>query len=514
MRRAVPVILATVGGLALMANFHTHPADVVVGTVPGTARAATAAPPRQLLLHHRAEPAGRRQRVRSGTEPERCEHSVDRRRRRRARPPRPVRRRQPASRTSTVPSSPPRYGDVQVRGHGQRPHSSSTCKALQLPSDRSRSARISQNAGPRAAQRGAPGAERQHRPRLGGQLHQRGLRRLPAGRARPGEPLTGTTRPPGLRTEAMWGTVIGVDVRDPVEPALIDDVFAWFRRVDDLFSTWRADSEISRLAAGDITRRRPAPTSATSSTCATTCRGTAAVRSTSPSAPTHEWRPRRGSAPSIPQGWSRAGRSIVPRDCSERPAPATSRSTPAATSSSAGRPRPGGEWQVGIQHPWRRDRVAAVVAGIDLGVATSGRYERGEHIIDPRTGRHPDGPDGRDRHRRGAVAGRRVRHGRRRPRRRCAGLAGERRRHRGPRHHRHPSRPGHQRLRPPPTLLTVHLRRRPGSATWSPTGLDPSNEIDLWWTEWRRVRRDHGGGVPRARRRPAALGVAQCAVGQ
>ncbi|MHB8670037.1 MAG: FAD:protein FMN transferase, partial [Acidimicrobiales bacterium] len=32
------------------------------------------------------------------------------------------------------------------------------------------------------------------------------------------------------------------------------------------------------------------------------------------------------------------------------------------------------------------DKVAAVVAVSDLGVATSGRYERGDHVIDPRTG--------------------------------------------------------------------------------------------------------------------------------
>ena len=43
-------------------------------------------------------------------------------------------------------------------------------------------------------------------------------------------------------------------------------------------------------------------------------------------------------------------------------------------------------WRVGIQHPWERDRVAAVVAVGDRAVATSGRYERGDHVIDPRSG--------------------------------------------------------------------------------------------------------------------------------
>jgi thiamine biosynthesis lipoprotein len=45
-----------------------------------------------------------------------------------------------------------------------------------------------------------------------------------------------------------------------------------------------------------------------------------------------------------------------------------------------------GSWRVGIQHPWERDKVAAVVDASDCGVATSGRYERGDHVIDPRTG--------------------------------------------------------------------------------------------------------------------------------
>ena len=53
----------------------------------------------------------------------------------------------------------------------------------------------------------------------------------------------------------------------------------------------------------------------------------------------------------------------------------------------AGRPDPDTLWHIGIQHPWQRDKVAMVLAVTDVGVATSGRYERGDHIIDPRTGR-------------------------------------------------------------------------------------------------------------------------------
>jgi thiamine biosynthesis lipoprotein len=36
-------------------------------------------------------------------------------------------------------------------------------------------------------------------------------------------------------------------------------------------------------------------------------------------------------------------------------------------------------------------RLAAVLEGGDLAVATSGEYERGRHVVDPHTGRPPEG---------------------------------------------------------------------------------------------------------------------------
>jgi thiamine biosynthesis lipoprotein len=76
-----------------------------------------------------------------------------------------------------------------------------------------------------------------------------------------------------------------------------------------------------------------------------------------------------------------------------------------------GSPADGHRWRVGIRHPWRADALACVIevgqdpvteerglepAGGSGGspprasiaaVATSGRYERGTHLIDPATGR-------------------------------------------------------------------------------------------------------------------------------
>ena len=41
---------------------------------------------------------------------------------------------------------------------------------------------------------------------------------------------------------------------------------------------------------------------------------------------------------------------------------------------------PGEPWRIGIRHPVARDQVFRVVEGEDLAVATSGTYEKGDHI--------------------------------------------------------------------------------------------------------------------------------------
>lgn len=47
----------------------------------------------------------------------------------------------------------------------------------------------------------------------------------------------------------------------------------------------------------------------------------------------------------------------------------------------AGREREGQGWQVGLQHPEEQSAVTDVLIVEDLAVATSGVYERGEHIV-------------------------------------------------------------------------------------------------------------------------------------
>ena len=60
-----------------------------------------------------------------------------------------------------------------------------------------------------------------------------------------------------IEVRHIMGMPIEIDVRDEgidVEPA-----FAWLRRADELFSTYRADSEISRLGRGELLLSECAP---------------------------------------------------------------------------------------------------------------------------------------------------------------------------------------------------------------------------------------------------------------
>jgi len=52
----------------------------------------------------------------------------------------------------------------------------------------------------------------------------------------------------------------------------------------------------------------------------------------------------------------------------------------------AGSPDGRSRWRIGVQHPDERLALLAVLE-VEAAIATSGTYERGPHLIDPRTGR-------------------------------------------------------------------------------------------------------------------------------
>lgn len=180
------------------------------------------------------------------------------------------------------------------------------------------------------------------------------------------------------------GTVVSFDVRSaaPADDAL-DDAIAWLREVDDRFSPYQPDSEIGRIADGTLHEDDAHPDVRTVLAMAD------ALASESGGAfDARRWRADGRLDPSgLVKGWSIQ----VAADRMEAVGLDAFAINAGGDVVTRGRPRAGEEWRVGIRHPDRGDKVAAVLAVHDLAVATSAAYERGAHIRDPRDGRVPGG---------------------------------------------------------------------------------------------------------------------------
>lgn len=181
--------------------------------------------------------------------------------------------------------------------------------------------------------------------------------------------------------EHVMGMGIVVDVRDgDVEGAAVDGVFDWLRFVDDTFSTYKSESEISRIGRGELSRDDAHPeVGDVLERCQQLREDTRgyfdseASGSLDPSGLVKGWAVDR-AATILEDAGARnfaiyAGGDIVVR----------------------GRPSTEDRWHVGIRHPHQADRVAAVVEAGDLAIATSGAYARGDHVLDPHTGLPPTG---------------------------------------------------------------------------------------------------------------------------
>jgi thiamine biosynthesis lipoprotein len=185
-------------------------------------------------------------------------------------------------------------------------------------------------------------------------------------------------RPPGAhRVEHIMGMPIGIDVRDAVvQEGALDAAFAVMRRADELFSTYRPDSEISRVNAGELRMDDcSADVQHVLAECERFRRRTdgyfdaRAAGTLDPSGLVKGWAVERARETLV-----RAG---VRHGCINA----------AGDVRVWGGRSDGAPWHVGIRDPLHADRISAVTAVHDGAVATSGAYERGDHVFDPHTGR-------------------------------------------------------------------------------------------------------------------------------
>lgn len=180
------------------------------------------------------------------------------------------------------------------------------------------------------------------------------------------------------------GTAISLDVRDGSVPHhALDEAFGYLRQVDSRFSTYKPESEVSRLSRGEIQETDCSPELREVLELCERVR-----RDSEGYFDIRAHRTDGGLDPSgLVKGWSleKAGRILEAAGarnyCINGGGDIVAR----------GEAAPGQAWRIGIRHPIVADRLAAVLAVRDGAVATSGAYERGEHVRNPFTGSAPSG---------------------------------------------------------------------------------------------------------------------------
>jgi FAD:protein FMN transferase len=175
--------------------------------------------------------------------------------------------------------------------------------------------------------------------------------------------------------EHVMGTVVSFDVPSSASDAMAAAI-RWLHWVDATFSPYRADSDVTRYGRGEVSLPECAPE------LAYVLEQAAAIGdlsggyfTTTPSG--------RFDPSGFVKGWAveRAAAMLTeagsPGHCVNG----------GGDVRCAGSKEPGQPWRIGIAHPLRPATLALVVTGHDFAVATSGLAERGQHIIDPHTGR-------------------------------------------------------------------------------------------------------------------------------
>ncbi|MFF7066774.1 FAD:protein FMN transferase [Streptomyces pseudovenezuelae] len=174
------------------------------------------------------------------------------------------------------------------------------------------------------------------------------------------------------RVEHVMGFPVSLRVDDEHVPeSAADAVFAWLREADARFSPFKEDSEVSRYDRGELSA---ADLSADLREILELCEH---YRIATGGAFDVRLPGRRLDPCAVVKGWSvqRAAELL-----------AAAGATRFVLNAGGDVVAAGGPWRVGVRHPEHADKLCTVLSLDGGAVATSARYERGDHIVDGRTG--------------------------------------------------------------------------------------------------------------------------------
>jgi FAD:protein FMN transferase len=195
---------------------------------------------------------------------------------------------------------------------------------------------------------------------------------------------------PGRYVEHVMGMPISLALRgrhtdDDAALAAWAEAMAVLRAVDRVFSTYRADSAVSRFGRGEIELAE-----CPDEVAEVIALGLVAERDSGGAFAL--WRPGSDGVPVFDPSGVVKGWAVERAAAALRRLPDTDFCLSAGGDLVCRTVDPDGRgWRIGIEDPHDPQRVVAVVPVRDGAVATSGAAHRGQHVVDGRTGRPPVG---------------------------------------------------------------------------------------------------------------------------
>lgn len=188
-----------------------------------------------------------------------------------------------------------------------------------------------------------------------------------------------TTVPVRTHLEPVMGTVVGVNSPDPLPPEGLAKAVEALHEADRVFSTWDAESPMSRLRSGRARLDQLEPGQA--AVVAEVLERCRLAREITGGA-FDPWAMPGGVDPTgLVKGWA-AARALRALTTAGAANVMVNAGGDIAVSGGPGE----GSWRIGVRHPAQADAYAAVIE-VTAAIATSGDYERPGQLVDPATGR-------------------------------------------------------------------------------------------------------------------------------
>jgi FAD:protein FMN transferase len=191
------------------------------------------------------------------------------------------------------------------------------------------------------------------------------------------------------KTKIQMGMPVAVEIVDSDDEKDLTFVFNYFQEIDTVFSTYKKDSEISKFNRGELAEKDLSKeVKEVLKLCEATKKETNGYFDA--------WRDGYLDPSGLVKGWAIYNASAILKEKGFK----NFYIDGGGDIQIIGQKFPQGDylprrvakiknqkWTVGIRNPFNIKEIVKVLSFTDCGIATSGTYERGEHIYNPKTGK-------------------------------------------------------------------------------------------------------------------------------